>query len=143
VLQCVATERLDTFTDHFRKRVDEATDPHHTISHPCCNTLTLQHTHTDPFRDRANEATDPDHIITFVVGGGNYVEVCCGVLQCVVAVCCSLVQCVAVFCRVLQCVVYYVCYTCGISVAYTHIIKCKCVLQCVAVCCSALQCVAV
>ena len=99
MLQCVATERLDTLTDHFRKRVDEAANPHYTILHPCCNTLAPQHTHTDPFRDRANEATDPDHIITFVVGGGNYVEVCCSVLQCV-AVCCSVLQCVAVCCSV-------------------------------------------
>ena len=53
-------------------------------------------------------------------------DLCCKVLQCVVAVCCSVLQCVAECCSVLQCVAV-----------------CCSVLQCVAVWCSVLQRVAV
>jgi len=38
------------------------------------SSCTPQFSYIDPFRDRGEEGGEPDHIMTFVVGGGNYVE---------------------------------------------------------------------
>jgi hypothetical protein len=33
-----------------------------------------QFSYVDPFRDRGELTSTPDHVLTFVIGGGNYVE---------------------------------------------------------------------
>lgn len=33
-----------------------------------------QFSFVDPFRDRGEATSTPDHVLTFVIGGGNYVE---------------------------------------------------------------------
>jgi len=79
-----------------------------------------------------------------VVAHGEYVAVCCSVLQ-HVAVCCSVLQYVAVCCSVLQCVaVYYSMLQC-VAVRYSvlqgvqYVAVCGSALQYGAVCCSELQ----